>query len=89
MPFFISIFGICFYYYLKNKEYYFYFLFDNNKFSQVHLFFNKAMLFDYLYNYYLYNYFLYNSYYKSYKMLEKGFFEFFGPQLVLISFSKA
>jgi hypothetical protein len=78
-----------FYYYIKNKQYYFYFLFDNDKFARLHMFFNKAMLFDYLYNSLLYKYFLYNSYFLFYKKLEKGIFEFFGPQLVSRSFFKA
>lgn len=89
LPLVVSILGVCSYYYLKNKQYFFYFLFDNDKFTKLHVFFNKAMLFDYLYNSLLYKYFLYNSYFLFYKKLEKGIFEFFGPQLVSRSFFKA
>jgi len=89
LPLVASIFGVVFYLILKNNQYYFYFLFNNVKFSKLHLFFNKAMLFDYLYNHILYKYFLFNSYFVYYKKLEKGVFEFFGPHLAASSFFKA
>ena len=78
IPLFISIFGVIAYLNVITDEFY-YFLFDNSHFNKLYFFFNKAMLFDYLYNYVFYNYILFFSYSLFYKKLEKGFFEFFGP----------
>jgi NADH-ubiquinone oxidoreductase chain 5 len=78
LPLIISILGVILYFIILNNDVYYYLL-NNGKFIKIHYFFNKAMLFDYLYNQMLYDYILIGSYFIFYKKLEKGFFEFFGP----------
>ena len=81
LPLIISILGVIIYLSFIQDELY-YFLFNSIFFVKVHFFFNKAMLFDNIYNHLLFKYILFHSYLSFYKNLEKGFFEFFGPLYV-------
>jgi NADH-ubiquinone oxidoreductase chain 5 len=90
MPLIITLLGILSFF-IINKflwDFFFYYFFKNNYIWFIYYFFNKALFFDYIINNVFLNYLLKLSYFYVYKYIEKGVFEFFGPILIYIFFSK-
>jgi NADH-ubiquinone oxidoreductase chain 5 len=80
MPLFFTLLGIFFALYIHIYNMSDYLLIKKSKsFNFIYTFFNKKWYFDKLYNKYICQNFLYYSYHFSYKDLDRGFLEEYGP----------
>jgi hypothetical protein len=80
LPFFVSLFGILFAFYLYHVKFSTYFLIKKTSaFLYVYTFFNKKWFVDRIYNQILGQNFLKFAYQYTYQNVDRGFLEIFGP----------
>jgi proton-translocating NADH-quinone oxidoreductase chain L len=90
LPLIISLIAIIIFY--LSYDYYNYFiisnLYINNLYQKIHFFFSKKWYFDIIYNFYIVKYFFNFSYNITFKVIDRGYLEYFGPLNIVRFFNK-
>jgi NADH-ubiquinone oxidoreductase chain 5 len=80
---------ILFYIFYDYANYYIiYKLYNNIIYQKIHFFLTKKWYFDLLYNFYIVNYFFNFSYNITFKIIDRGYLEYFGPLNIVRIFNK-